>query len=676
MTIPIADDGQSNGLAVHETLSRLEPEVELHDNGPNQNGLDTDEQPRGVNGTSESSAISRGGRPAVFDRSSDSKTRTRTKNVFKLAENLTTVQQRILDNRTTQYDRVVPISIYWEDGDYPDMKMNAEAMHNVLQQRYRFSEAELFPLERTFKYPERPLQNKMNVLVQDFDEDKNNLVIVYYCGHGIFNEEGALLWKPRLKTKRSLDWNFVRIGLGGAHCDWLFILDCCYAGRMVVKEGVAQPWKRSCEVLGSVSALDEANADVNRSYTSRLCQLMTEKAVEGGIRVDDLHYTISDPDTVGDHLDRVPHHRLVAGPHSIFLKPSPAPETENLVPTDETPPTRNVNHYLNHSMIMVVAHWLDDLITEQPLDQTSWETTLAKAPREVSRADYIPMSQAEYEEFRNLFANRIRLQSVNKGSCLLIIAMPLCVWDCLADDGGYQAIGWVRSYNLMRPAIDDGSVVVSKDAVANKSNVAGPAQIATSRKMDWTRLKDRVASLAKSKDTVTLPDATTSDSKKIKGKEEQQQSGDKCKEATPANPVVPILPDTTPNVWSTGLSNTTTLGPTPLMPAVESMFVQDSGLRAPPSFANVEASSKIHNDAVPDPLEQYFKSPMYTPGASRPSWQTPRKKLFSGIGPQNRDGGGQEEFTQRIKAKYGNVNIPARFGRSDLEGPRVSVGGR
>jgi hypothetical protein len=417
MTIPIAENGHSNEHTVHETSSRTPSDPDkirdLHDNSMNKDGADTNEQPHGVNGTGESSVLAQAGRAAVNDRPSDPKTRMRTKNVFELAENLNAVEQRILDNRTTQYNTVKCISIYWEDGDYTDMKMNADAMHDVLQQDYGFSEAELYPIQKKDKSPHRELQNKLNNLVKYFDEDDNNLVIVYYCGHGLFDNEGALLWKPKLKTKRSLNWNFVRLGLGGTECDWLFILDCCYAGRMVVKGAVVEPWKRSCEVLGSVTALDEANADVNRSYTSRLCKLLREKAAEGGTRVDDLHYTISDPDTVGDHLDRVPHHLLVAGPHSIFLKPRPVVETEGIAPANGTTPTRNVNHYLNHSMIMVVAYQLDDLITEQLLDQTSWETMLAKAPREVSRADCIPMSQAKYEEFRRLFASQTLLHSVN-----------------------------------------------------------------------------------------------------------------------------------------------------------------------------------------------------------------------------------------------------------------------
>ncbi|CAM1506163.1 Fc.00g058040.m01.CDS01 [Cosmosporella sp. VM-42] len=80
--------------------------------------------------------------------------------------------------------------------------------------------------------PERSLNAFIAHVVQLYG-DENNLIIVYYSGHGGPRSatKSPCTWAAQVAGGPTLDWSLIQPQLFLASCDVVIILDCCFAGQ-------------------------------------------------------------------------------------------------------------------------------------------------------------------------------------------------------------------------------------------------------------------------------------------------------------------------------------------------------------------------------------------------------------------------------------------------------------
>ncbi|KAJ6003553.1 hypothetical protein N7522_006245 [Penicillium canescens] len=396
------------------------------------------------------------------------------RNLMEVAEKLTQAAPLLLDQRKITYDHVSGLSIYWEDGDYAEMEENAKKIHQVFWETYSYDIA-LFPLLKKFQDPEADLIGRLMRIRSDLDPKAKNLVIVYYCGHGLY-EHGKLLWQPKKTSIRSANWKSVQQLLPEANCDWLFVFDCCYATRMIVDQ---QKWKRRCEILGSTNPLDEAPADISRSFTSFLCSELSHWGPVGGITVQELYWNLTSTTKMERYrLEKMPGHRnhsFKAYPSfgiSIVPRPTSRPmdasaETSGITTSPQALRSVDQLKSTSSSLMLIAAHLSD---TAGIMDTAQWRNMIQVSPQAIARLDFIPVLQSDFAKLHaNLVLGEVELNGVFEGSCIAIITMPIWLWDCVEYIAAFQAIAVVQSRNLLQFTAEKATPRLALPSVDKKS---------------------------------------------------------------------------------------------------------------------------------------------------------------------------------------------------------------
>ena len=99
--------------------------------------------------------------------------------------------------------------------------------------------------------------------------DKNQLLIVYYAGHGVANKDGKSIWQANLKADSpTLRWYAVQPLLENAMPRVLIILDCCFAATAAKDLGGGT----TKEVLAACGRSSTTSTTGKRSFTSVLIE--------------------------------------------------------------------------------------------------------------------------------------------------------------------------------------------------------------------------------------------------------------------------------------------------------------------------------------------------------------------------------------------------------------------
>lgn len=357
-------------------------------------------------------------------------------------QELVKITPNCLRQRRILYDRVKVLLVYWSHGQYREMQDNAEAIGNMLHNSYHF-EIEKVPLSNDI--PAINLNLKMYAAMEDLSKaSKQNLLIIFYCGHGVSDTDGRLLWKPEEETSVELRWDTSQDNLLDADCDILFLIDCCQASAMI-KYGMK--WKRRCELLGATSATEQALANEDFSFTTALIQfLQSADCLMEGVSIDDLGWDLKNPEnlTTKYGLLKEPGYVYHSGRNkhlsSIFLNPltqTPQKSTQAIQRTVE-----QLNARANKVILMAL------MLTDSaiPSNITEWSKMISVAPHEVSGIEFEMLSVEEYNEVLSC----VETHAVFEGSLVVIVSMPVWLWDYLEPNDSYHPIGFVRSGNLLQ----------------------------------------------------------------------------------------------------------------------------------------------------------------------------------------------------------------------------------
>ncbi|KAF1948219.1 hypothetical protein CC80DRAFT_521245 [Byssothecium circinans] len=171
------------------------------------------------------------------------------------------------------YAKVSVLLVRWADElDELKTKEEAQELEAVFRERFRY-DTKIVELDLASK-PQHQLNRHMTEFV-DVNDGPNNLLIVYYTGHGTFRDNTQqldLVADLKRSTDRGLqaycNWNKAEALLKAddVECDVLTILDTCYASNLAKS---AREESRVMEML-CACAIDQTTASGANSFTRAL----------------------------------------------------------------------------------------------------------------------------------------------------------------------------------------------------------------------------------------------------------------------------------------------------------------------------------------------------------------------------------------------------------------------
>ncbi|KAI0411724.1 hypothetical protein F5X98DRAFT_42481 [Xylaria grammica] len=130
--------------------------------------------------------------------------------------------------RLQRYANVNVLLLTWADAD---LHFATEA--NQLAKMFRESFGyRTLPYQIPSEDPQRQLNLHVAQFIASYGRD-DNLIIVYYGGHGSQGGELSFEWGALISGGPTIDWSSIQPQFLGAGCDVALLLDCCFAGQAV-----------------------------------------------------------------------------------------------------------------------------------------------------------------------------------------------------------------------------------------------------------------------------------------------------------------------------------------------------------------------------------------------------------------------------------------------------------
>ncbi|CAK7220355.1 hypothetical protein SBRCBS47491_004160 [Sporothrix bragantina] len=342
-----------------------------------------------------------------------------------------------------RYNKVISLLVHWKSDDLfvlPEL----EDLEKCFREDYGF-ETDTFPIPSENAHLE--LMMRIGALIKDH-EATDTLFIVYYGGHARIDESRQSTWcATRNPNSPWLQWSAIQTLLERSVSDTLILLDCC-AGAA----SATFPNGKSITETISASSWDAIAPDPGRySFTNALIEVLQEWRVR----------TFSAAMLHAEVLARLKHPRPITINGKFFEARStpvhfmmtanhraPSIEIGRIIPRNRQlpsppadpdygqympgplggrgplgEPVNDPNEDEPHVMISLA---LED---DQNLDLNAWEQWLASFP-----------ALAKYVKVQGVFKSH---------STLLLLSVPVMVWDLLPENRACSFVAFIRSNNLI-----------------------------------------------------------------------------------------------------------------------------------------------------------------------------------------------------------------------------------
>ena len=370
------------------------------------------------------------------------------------------------------------LMLHWKSDDLfvlPEL----EDLEKCFREHYNY-ETDIFSIPSENAHLE--LMLKIGDLVKQHEAD-DTLLVVYYAGHARINEARQSTWcANRRPGSPWLQWSAIQTLLERSVSDILILLDCC-AGAA----SATFPTGQSITETISASSWDAIAPDPGRySFTNALIEVLEEwrqRTFSAAMLHAEILARLKHPRPIlinGKHFEArsTPVHFMMTANHK-----APSIEMCRLVPKSRLPPSppNEVAQWNRPRMIegrnpveqyaltpnfripdasepsedephVLISLALED---DQRLDLNDWETWLAAFPA---------------------IAKHVKVQGVFKShSTMLLLSLPVMVWDFLPDDPACAFVAFIRSNNLLhaqKPAPEPEPVPVPAPAETVVAHVA------------------------------------------------------------------------------------------------------------------------------------------------------------------------------------------------------------
>ncbi|KAK0386260.1 hypothetical protein NLU13_6097 [Sarocladium strictum] len=407
---------------------------------------------RGVGNETTSSSANQA-RSATHD---TSRTSFHVKHISQFARRVEESAARAFPNRgrtSQRYSKVQSLLLHWGTDDLfvlPEL----EDLEKCFREDYAFG-TDIWAIPSENAHLE--LMMRLGQLIKEH-ESPETLFIVYYGGHARIDESRQSTWcATRDSDSPWLQWSAIQTLLERSKSDVLILLDCC-AGAA----SATFPTGNSITETISASSWDAIAPDPGRySFTNALIEVMTEwrhRAFSAAMLHAEVLARLKHPRpiTINGKLFEArstPVHFMMTSNHkapSIELS-RVAPESKAMAgPTAVTPSdsysgfqTRDASSSREVSLAEAPRNGLG---SNEPNEDTP-HVMISVALEEDQRLDI-----NAWEQWLGAFpalAKYVKVQGVFKShSTLLLVSMPVMVWDLLPEDHATSFVAFIRSNNL------------------------------------------------------------------------------------------------------------------------------------------------------------------------------------------------------------------------------------
>ncbi|KAM3525231.1 hypothetical protein NHJ13051_004096 [Beauveria bassiana] len=373
-----------------------------------------------------------------------------------------------------RYKKVEALLLHWGSDDLfvlPEL----EDLEKCLSEDYAF-DTDIFAIPSENSHLE--LMMRVGQLIKEH-ESPDTLFLVYYGGHARIDESRQSTWcATRESSSAWLQWSAIQTLLERSKSDVLILLDCC-AGAA----SATFPTGNSITETISASSWDAIAPDPGRySFTNALIEVLQEwrsRTFSAAMLHAEVLARLKHPRPIAINgklfeARSTPVHFMMTANHkapsielcstrpSQKLPPSPPlplspprPSNGSGVdpmgitrgpypnPIPRAPVSSDPNEDTPHVMISLA---LED---DQRLDINAWEQWLSAFPS---------------------LAKHVKVQGVFKShSTLLLVSMPVMIWDLLPEDHATSFVAFIRSNNLAIPKNAQQPPVMSAAAQARQS---------------------------------------------------------------------------------------------------------------------------------------------------------------------------------------------------------------
>ncbi|KAI1758551.1 hypothetical protein GGR53DRAFT_524582 [Hypoxylon sp. FL1150] len=365
------------------------------------------------------------------------------KHLPEFAQTLEDSATRAFPNRgsSQRYKKVHALLLHWTCDDLFVLK-ELDDLEACLREEYSF-ETETFPIPSD--NPHLDLMLKIGAMIKEH-ESSDTLFIIYYGGHARIDESRQSTWcGTRSSDSPWLQWSAIQTLLERSLSDVLILLDCC-AGAA----SATFPNGNSITETISASSWDAIAPDPGRySFTNTLIEVLQEwkrRAFSAAMLHAEILARLKHPRPEmlnGKHFEAraTPVHFMMTANHkapSIEIArilsadarpPSPPQEPgyEDNAPNGRSAGPQDIvgsepNEDVPHVMISLA------LEEDQRLNINDWQHWLSNIP-----------ALAKYVKVQGVFKSH---------STLLLLSMPVMVWDLLPENHACNFIAFIRSNNL------------------------------------------------------------------------------------------------------------------------------------------------------------------------------------------------------------------------------------
>ncbi|KAF1846336.1 uncharacterized protein K460DRAFT_356027 [Cucurbitaria berberidis CBS 394.84] len=376
----------------------------------------------------------------------------------------------------SRYSDVKVLILSWEDDDL-GVYREIEDLKRTFCDLFHYEVTEWWIPQHK---PERKLNLEVGKFLERYDS-KDRLLIVYYAGHGFLNEQRVPMWAAnRGPSSPTLPSNSIQSQLEEADSDVLLLLDCCHAAHPTLTDsdhGVT-------EAIAACGFETTASGVGPHSFTDALIRELEIASQGPPIAVAKLHGRIlwrlktwkpslqrdrdgnlwqNEDGTIPTEAEqRVTAVHCFLTNETIYRSIMLAPLKSGLnLPSVSSPQTGSSPSSLASASGSTASHVGDESrsssgkTTSSDLHEPDQAQVLVSISIDSNEIENNPSENVRiYTEILRLLpasATRIKVEGFyGSFSKLVLISMPVCVWNMLPENPAYSFVGFVTTKNMMQ----------------------------------------------------------------------------------------------------------------------------------------------------------------------------------------------------------------------------------
>ncbi|KAK7420013.1 hypothetical protein QQX98_003019 [Neonectria punicea] len=356
----------------------------------------------------------------------------------------------------SRYKEVQVLLIRWEE-DELEVEAEMEELRKVFMNMYGFLTTQfLIPTQNSH----RKLMHKSLSFVEEHDKE-DMLLIVYYGGHGVINKARQSTWS--CKPDRSyaiVEWSAIQTLFETAKCDVLSLLDCC-AGASATP--ITERPTNIKETIAACGFETWAPRPGPQSFTNTLIEVLKEWVSQLPFSAAMLHSEIltrlkHTPPSWSSRGTLVESRKTPA-----YIVSPPDPHTASIT-LGRLVDEESCSSASSRAIPGSIPENLSERVQgdSQVSSEDRLEALLAIDDRGQRKAPHVLLTVAlEEDQILDaascarwlkqfpLLAKFVSIEGVYRSySTLLLLSVPVVLWDLVPDHPATQFVGYVRSRNL------------------------------------------------------------------------------------------------------------------------------------------------------------------------------------------------------------------------------------